>query len=606
MPYRKSKVEEQMNIKEMLLAIGRVLKLSFRISPASIGFKFVGSILDATLPLLTAYLAAQTITQITLAFDGVSGAQDRAVLFVILTSVAGLVTALKSSITNYIDQIVRYRVEARISDLLYEQFVRLDFWRYDDKRTTDLYDKAQDFSNFFAYVFDRIARLFTSIFGVAAAVAALSIISPWLSLAMVAAIIPGMVVQYKISRFQIKHWRENVTARRKQSFIEYNMMHPQAISELRLYNLASTMLSLREKYRNLDQGARLAFERKFLKWRALSDGLETAVQLGSLLWVVIKIANRELPIGQFVYVQQLVGNALNNAGSFISEYGSADEDLAKLKDYNDFMSLPVVDTGTLEVDELQTIEFKNVSFTYPHGKEKVLSNINMSINAGDHVALVGENGAGKSTLIKLLLGFYRPTSGQILLNGQPLNEYDLTTWHRKIGVLVQDFTAYHFLTLGENITFGNAAIKPTAERVSAALDAAEARDVVRSTPKGLDTPMAPWLDEDGATQLSGGQWQRVALARNFYRQAPFMILDEPTSAIDALAEAKIFDRLFDRSNKNTLLAISHRLTTIENADQIYVLAHGKIVQSGTHKELAAQKSGEYVKMFRRQLKKDTT
>lgn len=606
MPYRKSKVEEQMNIKEMLLAIGRVLKLSFRISPASIGFKFVGSILDATLPLLTAYLAAQTITQITLAFDGVSGAQDRAVLFVILTSVAGLVTALKSSITNYIDQIVRYRVEARISDLLYEQFVRLDFWRYDDKRTTDLYDKAQDFSNFFAYVFDRIARLFTSIFGVAAAVAALSIISPWLSLAMVAAIIPGMVVQYKISRFQIKHWRENVTARRKQSFIEYNMMHSQAISELRLYNLASTMLSLREKYRNLDQGARLAFERKFLKWRALSDGLETAVQLGSLLWVVIKIANRELPIGQFVYVQPLVGNALNNAGSFISEYGSADEDLAKLKDYNDFMSLPVVDTGTLEVDELQTIEFKNVSFTYPHGKEKVLSNINMSINAGDHVALVGENGAGKSTLIKLLLGFYRPTSGQILLNGQPLNEYDLTTWHRKIGVLVQDFTAYHFLTLGENITFGNAAIKPTAERVSAALDAAEARDVVRSTPKGLDTPMAPWLDEDGATQLSGGQWQRVALARNFYRQAPFMILDEPTSAIDALAEAKIFDRLFDRSNKNTLLAISHRLTTIENADQIYVLAHGKIVQSGTHKELAAQKSGEYVKMFRRQLKKDTT
>ncbi|MCA9331525.1 ABC transporter ATP-binding protein [Candidatus Saccharibacteria bacterium] len=602
----KNPKKEQMSTKAMLLAIGKVLRLSFSISPSAMGFKLVGSVLDATLPLLTAYLAAQTITYITLAFDGVPGAQRHAILLVALTSVVGFVLALKSSIANYIDQVVRFRVEAKISDLLYEKFVRLDFWRYDDKQTTDLYDKARDFSNFFVYVFDRVARIFTSIFGTVAAIVALSTVSPWLSLALFVVIIPGVVVQYKISRFQIKHWRENVTARRKQSFVEYNMMQPDTISELRLYNLAKTMLDMREKYRNIDQGARLSFERKYLKWRALGDGLEAIVQFGSLLWVVMKIANKELPIGQFVYVQQLVSNALANVATLVYEYGAADEDLAKLKDYNDFMALPALDNGELEVGDLQTIEFRNVGFRYPSSKKQVLDNINLTFSSGDHVAVVGANGAGKSTLIKLLLGFYRPTTGQILLNDRPLQDYDIASWHRKIGVLIQDFTTFQFLTLGENVTLGDVSVRPTQKRISDALDTAEASEVVKSTPRGLDTPMAPWLEEDGATQLSGGQWQRVALARNFYRQAPFMILDEPTSAIDALAEAKIFDRLFAKTNDRTLLAISHRLTTIENADKIYVLDHGRIVQSGTHKDLATQKKGAYVNMFRRQLKDDTS
>jgi ATP-binding cassette, subfamily B, bacterial len=486
--------------------------------------------------------------------------------------------------------------------MLYERFVQLDFWRYDDKESTDLYSKAQDFTNFFAYVFDRIARLFTSLFGVLSAVVALSIITPWLSIAMFLAIIPGVFVQYKLSRFQIKHWRENVTLRRKQSFIEYNMMRPETISELRLYNLAQTFLKLRRTYRDKDQGARLAFEKRFLKWRGLSDGLETAVQLGSLLWVITKIANRELPIGQFVYVQQLVGNALGSAGALVNEYGSIDEDLAKLKDYNDFMQLPLLKEGAHKVDEVRTIEFQNVSFRYPNTDKEVLSGVNLTIDAGDHIALVGENGAGKTTLVKLLLGFYQPTTGQVLVNGKSLAEYQIASWHRKIGVLIQDFTYYIFLTLRENITFGDVTAKPTDERINRALSAAQAHEVVKSTPKGLDTPMGTWFDEEGGTQLSGGQWQRVALARNFYRQAPIIILDEPTSAIDALAEAKIFDRLFDKSNKSTLLAISHRLTTIENADQIYVLEAGKVVQHGMHRELAAQKSGAYTKMFRRQLR----
>lgn len=251
--------------RSLLAAIFQVMKMSFSISPSAILFKTISGVLDSLLPLFIAFLASQTITNITEAFSGVAGAKQRAIWYVVATASVGLVTALKSSATNLVDQIVRFKVESRVSDMLYSRFVRLDFWRYDDKETIDLYDKAQDFTNFFTYVFDRIARLFTSLFGLISAIIALGFITPWLSLALTIAILPGIVVQYKISRFQTKHWRENVTARRKQAFIEYNMIQPKQISELRLYNLAHKILKLRQHFRDVDQGSRLQFERKYVK-----------------------------------------------------------------------------------------------------------------------------------------------------------------------------------------------------------------------------------------------------------------------------------------------------------------------------------------------------
>ncbi|MBP7837571.1 ABC transporter ATP-binding protein, partial [Candidatus Saccharibacteria bacterium] len=287
-----------------------------------------------------------------------------------------------------------------------------------------------------------------------------------------------------------------------------------------------------------------------------------------------------------------------------SEIGSADEDFAKLYEYNEFMSIPKTETGTKKLaNVVESVRFENVSFSYPSTTKKVLNGVSLEIKAGDHVAIVGENGAGKTSFIKLLLGFYRPTSGQIYINNALLSDMNLSEWHKKTGVLLQDFGKYIFATIGENITFGDIDRKPTKQRIETAMEAAEATQMIGELPHGLDTPAATWFEEDEGIQLSGGQWQRTALARNFFRQAPVVILDEPTSAIDANAEANIFDRLFDKSNKNTVITISHRLTTIENADIIYVFKNGKIVQQGVHSELSKDINGEYFKMFRRQIKK---
>ena len=595
---KQSKKEDQMSTRDVLSALLSVLKIIFKISPSTVMVKLIKSIVDAVLPLLVAFLAASVITNITKAASGDEVAKSTAILFVVLTAFVTLLSSALNSVSSFIDEIMRFKVESKVTDMLFERFVNLDFWRYEDKETIEMYDKAQDFARFFAYMVDRVAGLFTALFGMVSALLALGLISWWLVAIFALAILPGMVIQYRLSRMNIEHWRLSVTDRRKQSFIEYNMIQPKVISELRLYNLASTFLDLRSFYRDRDQGRRLEYEKGYIKWRLLGDSLMAIVELSTLLWAVAQVVAK-----RFVYIQQVVSRAIGSADSLISQYGSADEDLAKLKDFNDFMNLPLGNgTHGHKIKEVKTVELQEVSFAYPGSDRLVLDNISMKIEKGEHVAFVGENGAGKSTLIKILLGFFTPTSGRVLINGLDLKEINLASWHKQVGVLLQDFTSFHFTTVGENIRFGDVSAKKTRQRIDRAMQYAEAEEFIKELPLGLDTPMAPWMEEEHAVDLSGGQWQRVGLARNFYRESPVMILDEPTSAIDALAEAKIFDRLFNKANKRTIIAISHRLTTIEQADVIYVLKNGSIIQSGAHKELSAQKDGQYVKMFRRQLK----
>ena len=268
------------------------------------------------------------------------------------------------------------------------------------------------------------------------------------------------------------------------------------------------------------------------------------------------------------------------------------------------MQLPRVDIGRRTLSGVpKKIEIRDVSFHYPNSDVLVLDHVTLTLAVGQHVAIVGENGAGKSTLMKLLMGLYHPTTGEILVDGVPLASIDEDEWHRYLGVLQQDFIEYYFANVRENVVYGDTSVEPDEERFERALQRAEASAFVRKLPKGADTIPNQWFEHDDGTNgvdLSGGQWQRIALARNFYRQAPIGILDEPTSAIDALAEARIFGRLFGEHG-NTMIVVSHRFTTVKKADVIYMLKDGKIVERGTSDELVANR-GEFYTMFESQIK----
>ncbi len=597
--------QKRLTGKEYIRAIFSVASLSYRIAPSAIGFKLVGVVINASLPVVTTFFAAVTTTQLAAAYGGDAAAGAAALWYVVLTALLGLASTVWNSVDQYVQQLVRYRVEAKVSDAMYEHFLSLDFWQYDDKNTADLYDKAQKFSQFYAYVFDRVGGILTQFISMLAALVALFLVLPVVGMLALVAVVPGVFLQFKLSRMQIAHWNKNVDVRRARSFIEWNLLQPKAIAELRLNGLVRHLLDLRRSYRDRDEKQRLGYERDYIAKRLWADALEAAVELGSLVWVVLQIIARQQPLGQFVYVQQLVSRAIGGANSFVGQISTIDEDLANLYDYQEFMQLPARQNGEVALQNVPgAIVFSDVSFRYPNAKNDVLKNVSFSITKGTHVAIVGENGAGKSTLIKLLTGLYAPSQGAILLDDVSLQNITIDSWHKKLGVLQQDFAQYSFTDVKNNVYFGDVSQPVSGARVDQALKDAEAYDFVAKLPKGQKSYPSTWMEDEEGTKgvnLSGGQWQRLALARSFYRSAPIIILDEPTSAIDALAEARIFKRLFAKNNDKTVITISHRLSTVEKADVIIMLDDGAVVETGTHAELV-KKRGRYYAMFESQIR----
>jgi ATP-binding cassette, subfamily B, bacterial len=601
MPKPKTK---KLSTREYLNAILGVAKLSLKTSPLAVGFKLAGILVDSVLPIAVTYFAALTTTQLAAAFSGDRAAGQLAVGYIIVTTLLGLFATVWRSIDQYIQAFTRYKIEAKVSDMMYEHFLSLDFWRYDDKDTADLYDRAQRFSQFFAYVFDRLASVISQMITLIFSLVALMVFLPFIALVVLIAVIPGVYIQLRLSRAQVQHWNKNVDVRRSRSYIEWNLLQPNSIAELRLNGLVRHLLNLRQVLRDKDEKARLNYERRYLGWRILADAIEAVTELGTLVWIALQIVARQQPIGQFVYVQQLVSRAIGSASSFISQISTIDEDLSNLFDYQKFMGLPSSKhkESTL-ITMPSTIAFSDVSFKYPKSNKLVLQHVTLQIKQGQHVAIVGENGTGKSTLIKLLTGLYAPTEGEVLLDGKPLSKTDITSWHKYISVLQQEFQQYLFADIEHNVYFGDVSQPVDDARIGASLTEAEARTFVDKLPHKLKTIPSSWMEDSEGNEgmaLSGGQWQRLALARNFYRQAPIIILDEPTSAIDALAEARIFRRLFAKDNDKTVITISHRLSTVEKADNIIVLKEGRIVETGTHDELVVKK-GEYYRIFQGQL-----
>lgn len=592
-------------IRQLIRALYSVAKTSLRIAPGMSVLQVTGSAISAGLPIVTTYLAALTTTELAEAYAGDRAAGNRVVWLVAAAALSGVLMAAWGIFERYASELMRFRIKTAMSDVMYERFCAIEFWRYDDKDTIDMYERAKEFAQFFPYIFARLADVVTHTFTFVFTVWALIAINAWLGLAVVLAAVPSVIVQFRLSRLNANHWRENVETRRRASWIEWEMLKPQKMIDLRLYGLVRHLLDMRMVLLEKDQKTRIDFERKFLAKRLGAELFQAAVEVGALVWVVYEIVAHRQPIGQFLFVQQTAGRALGSVSSLVSTVNSMDEDLANLFDYQRFMELPIAKQGGKTVPALhRDIRFKDVSFRYPGSDTLVLDHINLTIKRGQHVALVGENGAGKTTLLKLLAGLYKPVSGEVVVDGVPLKSANIQTWHRQLGVLSQNFTQYDFATAAENVWFGDVSKTPSQERVNAALREAEAAKFVAKLPKGVDSYVNQWMESDDGVKgvdLSGGQWQRLALARNFYRDSPIIILDEPTSAIDALAEARIFDRLFQQKQK-TIITVSHRLSTVEKADMIFMLAHGKVVEHGTHAELVAQ-HGAYYHMFESQLRR---
>ena len=578
-----------------------VMVTIWRTSPRAIFIQAVGAVLTASLPLATTYFAALTTTALAEAYAG--GDPRQLFAYVVITVILGVIMSFWGIVQAYFEQLMRYQLESSINDQMFIRLHGLDFWRYDDPATIDMFDRARRFASSFSYLFSRLTNIATNIVSLVVGLWIISSVGWWLGLLLVVAIIPSGIIQFRLSRLTSNYWRKNTNIRRRMWWIEYAISKPEDIAELRLYGVIKHLLAERAALRDKDQLQMIKYERSFMAKRFGGEVLQAVAEVAALVWVTLEIIAHRQPIGQFVLVQQMVSRVLGSVDSLISTYNSIDEEVANMVDYQRFMELPLADAKpSLALNMNKSITVRNVKFHYPGSETLVLKGLSLDIKRGQHVAIVGENGAGKTTLVKLLTGLYQPTGGEILIDGQNLSEVNMADWHRQLAVLSQSFIRYDFATAHENVWYGDVSRDLDRERLAAALKQAEADDFVKKLPKGGDSYVDKWMTDDSddkGVDLSGGQWQRLALARNFYRDAPIVILDEPTSAVDAAAEARIFRHLFKQKDK-TIIAISHRLSAVKKADVIYFMKDGRIVEQGACSELIA-KCGEFYEMFKEQL-----
>jgi ATP-binding cassette, subfamily B, bacterial len=311
-----------------------------------------------------------------------------------------------------------------------------------------------------------------------------------------------------------------------------------------------------------------------------------------------------LGIGQFTLAFQQTLNLAQGLQGTLDMYSSMMNRMQQLDKFFDFLHFKPSIISPKHPVALPTsptppiIEFKNVTFKYPKTERNILRNFNLTILPGEKIAIVGENGAGKTTLIKLLLRFYDVIEGEVLVNGINIKVLSLNEWHKQIGALFQDYIQYQF-TFKENVYFGDLSKKQEETLLKEALTKSGADKYVDDLPKKYDQVVGKMFDH--GIDLSGGQWQKLALARAFYRNAPILILDEPTSAIDAKAEYEIFQNVQKLQKDKTVIIISHRFSTVRNADRILVLDEGKIVEEGDHETLM-KKKGLYEELFTIQAK----
>lgn len=337
------------------------------------------------------------------------------------------------------------------------------------------------------------------------------------------------------------------------------------------------------------------------KPRFISPVVEILVLFFVMLYFVKKSVLGDLSIGEITFISSMLLQLAGKLRTLVSQGTSVLSQTMYLQDYFEFLDLE----NTLKdnknaidfTDEIKTIEFKKVSFSYPNGQE-VFKNISLKIDAGQQIAFVGENGAGKTTLIKLLCRFYDPTSGSILINGIDLKDISIDSWHRCLGLLSQNFCKYQ-MTVKENIIIGNGYEKFSQKRMLEAAKMSGADKVVAELKGGYNQLLGRMFE--GGQELSVGQWQKIAIARAFYSNKPVVILDEPTSAVDAGAEYEIFESLKKHMSGKTVLFVSHRFSTVRHASQIIVVDKNKITEKGTHKELMA-KNGMYARLFKIQSK----
>ena len=559
------------------------------------------TLLAGVLPAAVAYVGARIVDAVVHAIAAGGGDLSTVLEFVVLEGVLVALTAAVQRGLSTCQSLLRAQLGQRVNEMILEKALTLDLRHFEDSEFYDKLTRARREAS------SRPLSLVMRSFGVvqngialASFGTLLAQFSPWAVAVLLLAGLPSFVAEAKFSgdAFRLFRWRSPET--RMQMYLETVIAREDHAKEVKLFGLGPLLLQrYREIFRKVFREDRALTIRRDT-WGFALGLLSTAAFYAAYAWIAVSAVRGRITLGEMTMYVLLFRQGQSAVSSILSAIGGMYEDnlyLSTLYDYLDTPVEPATGTAVAGPRPEEGVSFEHVTFTYPGATEPAVSDVSFRLRPGESLALVGENGSGKTTLIKLLTRLYVPTSGRITLDGLDLAEWSPAALHRRIGVIFQDFARYQ-LKVGENIGAGDVRHFDDEARWHEAAGLGMAAPFIDELPAGYQTQLGKWF-KDGR-ELSGGQWQKIALSRAFIRaESDILVMDEPTAAMDARAEAQVFEQFRDLARDRMVILISHRFSTVRMADQILVIQGGRILENGSHEQLMAL-GGHYAQLFQLQ------
>lgn len=589
----------------------RLLKISYQEDKFLFIAYFATSALGALLLFVVYFIYKLMIDQVAVSANGISST-----LFFVITTY--LFFEYLSRFVNftfnqyYFDYFIRTKLQNALTRNFMKKIGNMDFTNLENGEVRNLIGKVE---NTYAHRLPEIIHTLNAIlYNLAALTFSLLIalrFNPvyFLILALVAA--PVYYLRAKYGNLAWSTYATNASGANYLFYLRSLFTRSETLSEMKIYGLTNHFL---KKTEEIQKKVLSDYQKPIAMYTALSTIsfilIPVSIYFAISHFIGSGISQNIYTVGDFTFFLNILFTFSGQISSVLINIGSVSENSLFLSDY---FALMDIENKTSNVrapkffDKIgpRRIVFEDVSFIYPGTSSYSLRNVNLTIDKGQDTAIVGHNGAGKSTLIKLLFRFYDPTSGRITVDGIDLKEIDIKHWYQHLGVLFQDYAKY-YVSLEENISFGDIERaeknlrlnrKRHIDDVEKALDKSHSLDLLKKLPNGYNQILGRWFDK--GLELSGGQWQKVAIARALYRNSPILIVDEPTSAIDAESEARIFENLKSNYHNKNLLYISHRFSNVRMAHKIYVLSKGRVVEQGSHDDLLLN-HGLYSEFFKLQ------